>query len=127
MKQVLLDTNFIVTCVRQKIDFLDQIENLGFQVLVPEQVIKEIEKLSKASGKSLKLRDQAELSLRVLKANSKNFKKIKLPARNVDNGIKKFADQNPKVILATLDRELKRRTSSQKIVIRSKKILEVEP
>jgi len=125
MKQVLLDTNFIVTCVRQKIDFLEQIENLGLEILVPEQVMKEIEKLSKASGKSLKLRQQAELSLIILKSNSKDFKKIKLPARNVDNGIKKFADQNPKTILATLDRELKKRTANQKLVIRDKKKLEV--
>ncbi len=125
MKQVLLDTNFIVTCVRQKIDFLDQIENLGIEILVPEQVMKEIEKLSKASGKSLKLRDQAELSLRILKASQDSFKKIKLPSRNVDNGIKKFADQNPTTIIATLDRELKKRTANQKLVIRDKKKLEV--
>ncbi len=125
MKQVLLDTNFIVTCVRQKIDFLEQIENLGLEILIPEQVLKETEKLSKAGGKSLKLRDQAELSLRILNANKENFKKIKLPARNVDNGIKKFADQNPNAILATLDRELKKRTANQKLVIRDKKKLEV--
>jgi len=125
MKQVLLDTNFIVTCVRQKIDFLDQIENLGLQILVPEQVMKEMEKLSKASGKSLKLRDQAKLSLRILDTSKGNFKKMKLPVRNVDNGIKRFADQNPSTILATLDRELKRRTSNQKIVIRDKKKLEI--
>ncbi len=125
MKQVLLDTNFVVTCVRQKIDFLDQIENLGIEILVPEQVMKEIEKLSKASGKSLKLRDQAELSLRILNASKANFKKVKLPSRNVDNGIKKFADQNPNAIIATLDRELKKRTSNRKLVIRDKTKLEV--
>jgi len=125
MKQVLLDTNFIVTCVRQKIDFLEQIENLGLEILIPEQVLKETEKLSKAGGKSLKLRDQAELSLRILNANKENFKKVNLPSRNVDNGIKKFADQNPNAILATLDRELKKRTANQKLVIRDKKKLEV--
>ena len=87
--------------------------------------MKEIEKLSKASGKSLKLRNQAGLSLKILEANREDFKKIRLPSRNVDNGIKKFADQNPKTIIATLDRELKHRTTNQKLVIRNKKKLEV--
>lgn len=125
MKQVLLDSNFIITCVRQKVDFLDQMEDLGLEILVPEQVIKEIEKLSKASGKSLKLREQAELSLRIIKANPESMKKTRLKSRNVDNGIKKFADANPDAIIATLDRELKRRTSNQKLVIRNKKKIEV--
>lgn len=125
MQKVLLDSNFIITCVRQKVDFLEQIENLGFQILVPEQVVKEIEKLSKANGKSLKLRQQAELSLKILEANRGDFKKIRLPSRNVDNGIKRFADQNSKTIIATLDRELKQRTTNPKMVIRNKKKLEV--
>ncbi len=124
MKQVLLDSNFIITCVRQKIDFFEQIENLGFEIIVPEQVMKEIEKLTR-HGKSLKLREQAELSLKILKVSKEGFRKVKMKSRNVDNGIKKFADANPQAIIATLDRELKKRTSNQKLVIRDKKKIEV--
>jgi len=87
-------------------------------------VVKEIEKLSKPGNhKSLKLRNQAELSLRIIIAN--RLRKIKLPSRNVDNGIKKFADQNPDAIIATLDRELKHRIENKKLVIRNRKKLEV--
>ena len=124
MKQVLLDSNFIITCVRQKIDFFEKIENFGLEILVPEQVMKEIEKLTKY-GSSLKLRNQAELSLKILKANKSSFKKVKLKSRNVDNGIKKFADSNPDAIIATLDRELKKRTSNRKLVIRDMTKLEI--
>jgi rRNA-processing protein FCF1 len=110
--------------VRQKIDFFEQIENLGFEIIVPEQVMKEIEKLTR-HGKSLKLREQAELSLKILKVSKEGFRKVKMKSRNVDNGIKKFADANPQAIIATLDRELKKRTSNQKLVIRDKKKIEV--
>ena len=30
--EVILDTNFIVSCVRRKIDFLNELENLGFKI-----------------------------------------------------------------------------------------------
>ena len=43
MRNVLLDTSFILTCVRNKIDFFEQLELEGFKILVPKQVIKEIE------------------------------------------------------------------------------------
>ena len=65
MKYAILDTNFILTCVKQKIDFFEDIKLMGFQIVIPKQVINEIEKVS-SSKKKLHVRDDALLSLKLL-------------------------------------------------------------
>ena len=120
MKKIILDTNFILTCVKQKVDFFEYLEMQGFQILIPKEVIGEIEGIIE-SKKKLRFKDDAKLSLKLLKNNS--FKKINLNSKNVDKGIVKFAKENPNMVVATLDREIKRRTKNPKLVIREKKRL----
>ncbi|MCK5043924.1 hypothetical protein KAR52_02910 [Candidatus Pacearchaeota archaeon] len=122
MNQILLDTNFITTCVKQKIDFFENLQLMGAQILIPKQVITEIEMIAN-SKKKLHFREDARLSLALLKQNS--FKKIDLGLQDVDKGIKRFAKKNPKVIVATLDKELKDSIQNSKLVIRQKKKLEI--
>jgi len=116
MKQIILDTNFILTCVKQKIDFFEEIQLMGMQISIPNQVIVEIEGLSKKNN-------NAKLSLKLLKKSK--FKKIDLKTKDTDKGIIKFAKENPEVIIATLDRELKNKIKNPKLIIRGKKKLEV--
>mgnify|MGYP001599899400 CR=1 FL=1 len=47
MKHAILDTNFILTCAKQKIDFADEIPMMGYKIVVPTQVLDEIERLVK--------------------------------------------------------------------------------
>ena len=122
MKQILLDTNFILTCIKQKIDFFEDLELMGLQILIPKQVIDEIEMIA-SSKKKLHFREDAKLSLVLLKKNS--FEKIDLTIQDVDKGIKRFAKQNPKIIIATLDKEIKDNIQNPKLVIRQKKKLEI--
>lgn len=122
MKQVLLDTNFILTCIKQKIDFFEEIKFSGMGVLIPEQVIGEIKKIVNSKQKAHS-RETAEIALRIL--DKHRFKKVKLDKKNVDKGIKCFADKNKDIVVATLDRELKKKIKRQKLVIREKKKLEV--
>lgn len=122
MKKVILDTNFIITCVKQKIDFFEEIKFMGIDVLIPEEVLKEIKKI-KSSGKKLHFRENAKLALKIL--NKNKFKKIRLDTAYVDEGIVNFAEKNKDVIVATLDRELKEKIKKPKLVIRGKKKLEV--
>ena len=42
MKKVLLDTNFILTAIRNKIDFFEEIKLIGMKIAVPKQVVAEI-------------------------------------------------------------------------------------
>jgi rRNA-processing protein FCF1 len=122
MNQILLDTNFIITCIKQKIDFFENLKLMGAQVLIPKQVISEIEMIAN-SKKKLHFREDAKLSLVLLKKNP--FKKIDLGLQDVDKGIKRFANQNSRVIVATLDKELKDSIPNPKLVIRQKKKLEI--
>jgi len=114
MKQVLLDTNFILTCVKQKIDFFEDIKFMGMEILIPQQVIGEIQKLNDPYSEiSLSLLDKSE------------FKKIDIGKGHVDKNIVKFVAKNKGIIVATLDRELKDKIQGHKLVIRGKKRLEV--
>lgn len=122
MKKVILDTNFVLTCIRNKIDFSEEIKLRGMQILIPQQVIKEIRGIAD-SRKKLRFREEANIALKILEKIP--FKKIDLKEKNVDKGIIKFAEKNKKVIIATLDRELKRKIKNSKLVIREKKKLEV--
>lgn len=122
MKKAILDTSFILTCVKQKIDFLDEIKFMGIKVLIPEEVLDEVRKIMK-SGKKLHFRENAKLALKIL--NKNGFKKIKLGTAHVDKGLVNFAEKNKDVIVATLDRELKKKIKKPKLVIRGKKKLEV--
>ncbi len=122
MKKAILDTSFILTCVKQKINFLDEIKFMGIKVLIPEEVLDEVRKIMK-SGKKLHFRENAKLALKIL--NKNGFKKIRLGTAHVDKGLVNFAEKNKDVIVATLDRELKKKIKKPKLVIRGKKKLEV--
>ena len=47
--KILLDTNFILTCAKQKIDFFDILQ--GKQILIPKQVIDEIKNVADSKQK----------------------------------------------------------------------------
>ena len=122
MKKALLDTNFILTSVKQKIDFFEEIKLMGIQIIIPKQVINELERITKSKQK-LHNKEIAKLSLKLLE--KERFKKIDLKLKNTDNGIINFAKKNPKAIIATLDKGIKSKIKNNKLVIRGKKKLEI--
>lgn len=122
MKQVILDTNFILSCIRKKIDFFEEIKFMGFKILIPTQVIKEIKGITN-SKKKLKFREEAKLALKLLEKNS--FKEIDIKNKNVDRGLINLARENKDIIIATLDREIKNKTQNSKLIIRGQKKLEI--
>jgi rRNA-processing protein FCF1 len=113
MKQVLLDTNFIITCMKHKIDFFEEIPLIGIPIIIPQEVIGELQKLKQ------------EQALRLLKKEEDKFSKISLQGKNVDNAIINFANKNPETIIATLDREIKTKIKNRKMIIRDKSKLEI--
>ena len=123
MKTVLLDTNIILTCIKQKIDFFDDLEFMGMKILIPKQVIKEIEKLTKSKQK-LRFREDAKLALKILEKN--DFQKVDIGKGHVDKRIKLFADEHPEMLVATLDKGLQEKLKNSKIIIREKKRLEIQ-
>jgi len=122
MKKAVLDTSFILTAVRQKIDFFHELETTGFKALIPEGVIREIKTMSE-SNKNNSTRENAKLALKIV--GKGNYEEIKLSGKNVDESIVKLAKSDPEFVVATLDREIKNRIKNPKLVIRQKKRIEV--
>jgi len=122
MKKVILDSSFIISCVKQKIDFFEEIKFMGLQILIPTQVINEIEKVAN-SKKKFHIKKNANLALEILKINS--FKKVEFEEKYVDTALAKFAKKNKNVVVATLDRELKNKLKNSKLIIRGKNKLEI--
>lgn len=122
MSQVILDTNFIITCVKQKIDFFEELRFMGFQIIIPQQVLDELGRLLTKKGA---VKDQAALSLRVVEQHKHLFKTIKFKKGYVDKGMVAYAKEHPRAVVATLDYALKQKIRNPIMVIRGKKKIEV--
>ena len=111
MRKAILDTSFILTCVKQKIDFFYWLKMDGIKAIIPEQVLRELGGLG------------AKLALKIINMN--NFELLKIAGRDADAAIINFAKKNPQVIVATLDQGLKKKIRNRKLIIRQKKKLEI--
>ena len=120
MIKVILDTNFLVYCAENKIDYKTEIDNLmteGYTLVVPEQVIAELNELY-TKGTKFSDRSAAWLALKILKANKVEV----VPSRG------KYADEailnlvRIGNIVATLDLELRKKVS-RAIVLEGKRKL----
>jgi len=120
MIKVILDTNFLLYCAKQKIDYAEEISKLmktGFELTTISLVVTELEKLAKEE-KKLSDRDAAKMALKILKAG--NIKIISVGGDNADNEIINLSNGN---IIATLDRDIKSKVE-RSIIIREGKKLE---
>ena len=112
MVNAILDTSFILTCVRQKIDFREEFGLNGISLIIPKQVIGELNGLSKSDS-------NASLALQLIAKT--NFKTIDLHTKNVDNGIISYSKKHENLLVATLDGNLAKQVANSKIIIRQKK------
>jgi rRNA-processing protein FCF1 len=124
--KILLDTNFILTCVKQKINFqemINQITSQSIEWLVPQDVLDELGTFQDRKGAKVPDKSAAKLSFEILQ-NLKT-KTINLPGKNpnVDIKIVNYILDKP-IILATLDKNLKSRVKNKILTIRGKKNLE---
>ena len=123
MSRVVVDTNFFLECAKNKVDLFEELLHRGDRVLIPVEVISEIERLRDGT-KALKFREDADLALKLLK--TENYEKVSAPGRYVDVGLKKFCEENPEVVLATMDKGLKKAVKNRKLVLRNRKKLELQ-
>lgn len=125
--KILLDTNFILTCTKQKIDFpsiTDEIIDKKIKWLVPRDVLNELKNI--ANRKKIKITDKnaAKLSLEMLQNLEPEIINLSSKNPNVDIKITDYIkDKN--IILATLDKNLKSRVKNKILTIRGKKNLTV--
>ena len=127
--KIILDTNFLVYCVKQKIDYLYEIDNLAIEkptLIVLSSVIDELERL-KEEVKKRSDRDAFSLALSMLQ-NYVKKKKIKIlrTDEEADRAILNLSEKD-EIIVATADKELKKalKGKAKLLVIRGRKKLEL--
>jgi len=114
-----------MTCVKEKIDFLHELE--GNELLLPKQVIGELEKLTEDQQKKIKERGLAKTSLMLINSFRNRFKEIELEKKFVDRGIELLAEEGNEIVIATLDKELRNKLKGKFkfLIITKKKKLEI--
>ena len=121
--KIILDTNFLIYCAKEKLDYTEKINNLiseGYELVVPIQVIEELERL-KIKAKKGKDKTASDLALQILE--SKKIKKVEVEGKTVDQGIINLSNENKKNIVATLDREMRHILGRVILVNRGKKLM----
>lgn len=124
--KVILDTNFLIYCAKEKLDYTEELKKLlneNYELVVPEQVIKELkslkgDRLKKVSGKD---KFATDLALQLLDVNK--IKKIKPVGKDVDQAIINLAKENSKNIVCTLDREMRHTLGRVILINRGKKLM----
>ena len=120
--EVILDTNFIISCILKKIDFLAQLEEQGFKVVVPREVIQELKDLRLNNKTSRGERSAIDVALEMF--SSKRIKKISFGQGKVDEQLIKKGKEG--VYIASLDREIKRQVPNRIVIFDAKKGIGIE-
>ena len=81
--EVLLDANFIISCILKKIDFISQLQDKGFKIVVPREVLQEPKDLKFNGRTSSNERTAIDVALEML--YSKKIKKTTIGEGRVDD------------------------------------------
>ena len=124
--KIILDTNFLIYCGKNKLDYVEELNNLlneDYELVVPEQVVRELKLLSEDLKKKVSGKDKvaADLALQLLDAN--NVKTVKVKGKSVDEGIINLSKENNKNIVCTLDREMRNILGRVILISRGKKLI----
>jgi len=126
--KILLDTNFILTCVKRKIDFerlANDIFDEEISWIVPQDVLNELGNLKDKKGIKVEDKLAAAVSFEVLQKLGSEI--IDLPGRNPNVDIKIVNYILGKdIVLATMDKDLKGRVKNKILSVRGEKRLEID-
>ena len=124
--KIILDTNFLIYTAKNKLDYLDEIENMineKYELVVPKQVIIELEKLMNDKWKKVSGKDKlaANLAIQLLKHNK--VKIVDIRGNSVDEAIVNLANSEPKNIVCTLDKGMRYNLPRVILVNKFKKLM----
>tara|TARA_Y100000310_G_scaffold337740_1_gene425602 strand:+ start:15562 stop:15945 length:384 start_codon:yes stop_codon:yes gene_type:complete len=125
--KILLDTNFILTCVKRKIDFISLSEEIFDEPLywmVPQDILNELMAIKNKLKIKILDKNSANLSLEILKKIDPEIIKLHSKNPNVDEKIIDYL-KNKKIVLATMDKNLKKKVKNKILTIRGNKNLEI--
>jgi rRNA-processing protein FCF1 len=118
--EVLLDTNFIISCILKRIDFMEELEGMGFKVAVPREVLQEMKDLKKDGKSSHEDRGAIDIAFQILE----KVKRVRVGGKRTDEGL--IAKGKEGKYIATLDSGIKREIPNKVVINNSKKGLSVE-
>lgn len=118
--EVFLDTNFIISAIKRKIDFVSQLESMGFKVLLPREVFQELKDLKLKSSQS----DRVAIAVAMKIFDSMKVKKTTLGNRSVDLGLIEKGRNG--AYIATLDMAIKRMVPNRVIISNAQNSLLIE-
>ncbi len=120
--EVLLDTNFIISCLVKKIEFMDELENMGFKMLLPREVFQELKDLKKDKI-SKEERVAIDLAMNLF-SSSKRVKKMTLGHHIVDDALIEKGKSG--IYIATLDNGIKNKVPNRVVIDAARKSLKIE-
>lgn len=120
--QVILDSSFIISCVRERIDFLTQLEEQGFTPVVPREVFQEIKDLRLSNRASREDRLAVDVALEILE--KRKVKKTTLGEGKVDEFLIRKGQEG--IFIATLDNGIKKRIPKKIVIFKAQNRVGVE-
>ena len=118
--EVILDTNFIISCIKKKIDFISQLEEQGFKIIIPKEVFQELKDLKQKVSHN----DRMAINMALEIFSSDKIRKIKLGNKSVDSGLIDKGKQG--AYIATLDAAIKRQVANRVVISASQNSIIVE-
>ena len=120
--EVILDTSFIISCLKKKIDFMKDLKELGFKIIVPREVIQELKDLNQRSGQPREEKAAIGVALEIF--SSKDVNKVGFGEGKVDEILIKKGIEG--AYIATLDRGIKRKIKNRVVIIDAKNSIGIE-
>ena len=120
--QVLLDSSFIISCVRDRIDFISQLEEQGFTPVVPREVLQEMKDLRTSNRASHEDRAAVDVALEMIE--QKGVKKNSLGKGRVDDFLIRRGQEG--IFIATLDKGIKKRIPKKIVIFKAQNRVGVE-
>lgn len=120
--KILLDTNFLVYCAENKIDYEEQINeiiNEKHELFIPELVLNEL-KLIALKSEKYSDKEAAKLAIKLINYNKINI--IKLRGKNADEAIIDACKKSNEFMAATLDLELRKKLIKSIVILSKKKL-----
>lgn len=121
MKKIILDTNFLLAIGQFHVDIFSELERIcdfPYEVYILDKTIEELKRIIRTGRKG---KFAAKLALEFIKGR---VKLLEGRGNFVDNILVDLADKD--TIIATQDRELKKRIKTRIITIKQKKYLAFE-
>lgn len=115
--EAILDTNFVISCIRKRIDFMTQLELQGFKVKIPHEVMDELKDLRTSNRVSHEDRIAIDVALQMF--SRKEINKMKLGHGKVDDSLISLGKAG--AYIATLDNGIKRQIPNKIVIFDAQK------